>query len=232
MKPYLISLASYTKGVDQYLSSLKNLGDSVEWIDIEFLPYFPEYDGKKILPPVLYPGHLGRFIVLGQLIDSGLELALENWWIFTDTGDVRFQAPIPDLGTEDVIYVTPENIKHKDAEWWAQMARNDKSFEPLMELPVYNMGTVAMKGHRFYEFLCYLKEQSAGFKQNLTHYYDQPIFNFWLQRHMDKLRVKPEFMSCLFDNLGKTVTERDGQYFYSDQLISIVHANGGAQKPF
>lgn len=201
IKPYLLSLASYTPGCDNYIFTLPKLENSVEWINVDFKEY---------------PGNLFRFnhIPFDRLDDKRM-------MVFTDTGDVIFQKPIPEL--EAKIYVTPERANFDRTSWFNQLfERND--YHELDGTPIYNMGTWAMPVYKVKEMLNYIFSMSHTFKDEGG--CDQPLFNMWLRTQ--KFEEHPELMVCLFNNFETGDVVKENGIFLNKvgKPYSIVHANG------
>src|SRR5918911_1238269 len=135
-RPYLISCASRTDGVERYENTLKFLEGSVEPVTIWFDKY---------------PGHLYRFdVLLRKNLDQ------DRWWIFTDCVDVVFQAPIPDLDVcKHDILVCDEKQIHNNVFWRPYILRYPV-FSPLLPFTSYNVGCQAMRGYAFMHFVRYL----------------------------------------------------------------------------
>jgi hypothetical protein len=216
-------------GVEGYVASLKNLKDSVNWISVEYDPPLEvsEVDSLTNLIRIethrSYSGHLQRFT---DLLDK-LTTMENGWYIFTDTADVRFQAPIPNLKSVDKpIIAVSEGILHKEHSWWTGMIEEYPEFRPLLDEPVHNMGVVAMRGYMFLTFLNYLRNvNSAG---RYAHNCDQALYNLFLLEWKDEVAYHPSLMTCLFDNWSKgNVLKKDGLFVNREgEPYSIVHANG------
>jgi len=221
MKPLLISLTSNIPGVGHYIGSLKNLGDSVEPLMVTFAPEVPlstEY--RTIKAPVTYPGNLSRFKYFP--FD---EIADDQMVVFTDTSDVIFQCPLPELEM-DKIYVCPENALFDDHSWWKNFFERT-GYHGLDGKPIFNMGCWAMSGAKAKELIGFVNDSGAMF--GFDEYSDQPLFNLWLQNQV--CEVHPTLMTCLFDNLSTNNVSKSKKGFVNqkDELYSIVHANGGTE---
>lgn len=230
MKPVLLSSASFTEGVIGYLHSLQNLENSVRWFSVEYMPTYGDLakgrvaDYQRCYTQRGYPGNTERLLVLLDLINAKI-LELPEWVIFTDTADVRFQTPIPNLDKYKNIIAAPEHITHQSHSWWTNLIAQYPVFEPLLPEPVYNMGCLAMRKDTFKEFLDYLYVMNRNAK--LSPNCDQAVYNMFLMQHRDEIDEVPELMVSLFDNFGKTVHRKDGRFVTQDgKVISIVHANG------
>lgn len=223
-KPYAITSYSYTPGCDVYFSSLP---DSVEPVAFKFQEY---------------PGNTSRFQPLMKLAREN-QLDPDRYWIWTDTHDVFFQTDVPKLHDETPILVSSDGKAFKDVGFWA-----DKTPPILMDAEIYNVGTIAMKGHKFKEFLLFMEQRIIEFKnwrkrvndplfgpevtgKNLevffNNYADTMIYNLWL-RQEDLLFKNPRLFTCLaFDlELGNTKLV-DGRYVNrAGEPYAIVHLNG------
>lgn len=239
-KPYLISSASMSPGVEEYLSSMRNLKDSVKWISIEYDPALKvdnlDCISNFIRVPVSkpYEGHLQRFTeIFNYFIDPYLEREADAnaWWIFTDTSDVRFQTPIPDLGTfNKPIIAVSEGILHKEHPWWIDMIKRHPVFEPLLEEPVHNMGVVAMRGYEFMSFLLFLKEMQD--QAHFEHNCDQALYNLYLWKNKQSYGYHPTLMTCLYDNMSNgNVFKQEDVFVNKDSVpYAIIHANGNTKE--
>ena len=227
--PYLISLASYTSGVDRYLDSLKNLGNSAEWIPVVFDSatwphHLAETPSYRIDTP--YPGHLYRFEYIPQDLDP------DRWWIFTDTADVIFQKPIPDLdGLGIEIWTAPESETHRNNGIWKGIIGQFPQAEKLLDTPIYNMGTWAMRGQKALELVQYLQDNRASF--NCHPNSDQLMYNLWLtEQPTEIVGVHPTLMVCLYANLEKGFVRKENGVFVNEagQPFAITHANGNQKE--
>lgn len=233
-KPYLISLASSSSGVKRYLDSLKHLQDSVEWISVEFDPSFVIHDSiadhlssyRRRWPQCPYPGNLKRFDYFPDFLDDS------RWWIFTDTADVIFQAPVPDLEALGVeVLASCENELFADS--WAFRPIID-AFRPkldaLLDKPIYCMGTWAMKGRLAKDLVAYLQRRGPEFGNHP--FIDQPLFNLWLQEQ--DFSEHPDLFASLYKNydLGKATRDEDGRFLMEGRLVSIAHGNGNSKSLF
>lgn len=232
--PYLISLASWTPGVERYLGSLRNLENSVEWVDVRFKSEPGEYNPIFQFVPGIgvrncfvdgpYPGHLYRLDYIPDDLDP------KRWWIFTDTADVVFQAPIPDLEElGKTIYVAPENEVHRNNGYWAGLISEYPKADPLLDRPIYNMGCWAMRGTKALELVDYLRMH----RHDCGPAGDQPLYNLWLREQpADIVGVHSSLMVTLYANLEKGYCRRENGLFVNEQgePFSIVHANGSTKE--
>ncbi len=227
-KPYLISLASDSLGVERYLSSLWNLKDSVDWVNVEFKPYFSSglkrAVGRTISAGHQYPGHLFRWNYIPQDLDP------DRWWIFTDTADVIFQAPIPDLDeTGKKIIVAYEGISFAENGFWTGLIEHYPQFKNLLEQPVFNVGCWAMRGDEARDFIAYLK---ARRKEGMHQACEQLIYNQWLETKTPQIMGTHRNLMCtLYAGLERGFVHRDGGAFINQlgEPFSIVHANGNTK---
>jgi hypothetical protein len=228
-KPYLISLSSNVEGVDRYLASLKNLEDSVELVFVNFEPYIPKRElpiskVHRINTGWSWPGNLRRFNYIPK------ELMDENrWWIFTDTSDVIFQSPIPDLDKAGLNILISYEGERFDENWvWIPILKaQSPKLDMLLTRPISCMGTWAMKGYLAREMIAFLKEGS----RELPHIFnDQPIFNLWLddKRYVEHLGL----FATLYKNFytGMITKDEDGRFWQGRVLPAIVHGNGGSKE--
>lgn len=230
-KPYLVSSASNSEGVDRYIETLPKLRDSVYWLSIEYDPPLPVKDTdslssfKRINLNKPYQGHLQRFVDVA----NNTPIESNGWYIFTDTADVRFQAAIPDLSeVDEPIIAASESVEHKDNGFWTGLISKYPEFKPLLNTLIHNMGVVAMKGEMFSEFLNYLYDrQSMGIYH---HNCDQALYNMFLLKH--EYAYHPTLMTCLYDNWDKgNVKKENGLFVNKDgQPYSIIHANGNLKE--
>lgn len=226
-KPYLISLASFTPGVERYISSLKNLKDSVELVYVDFVKHLPiPIRGLSeviyLKQPNGYPGHHRRWEFIPKFLEE------DRWWIFTDTQDVIFQGPIPDLDSFGAdILVQYEGMTHEENGVWNQcITERWPSMSNLLPLPVYCCGVFATRGHMIREYQDYIK----GYKEEI---WDQIPFNQWIQ---DKsYKDCPELSAALFSNYysGKLIDgHKPGSFAWKETGVvpAIVHGNGSSKE--
>lgn len=229
-KPYLISLTSYGQGSDRYLASLPNLKDSVELIYVEFMPYTPTLifaastgvsNVHRVYQGISYPGASYRW----RHIPEDLDLA--RWWIFTDTWDVVFQAPIPDLdqfGAADVL-VQYEGETHAENGVWRPLIALSPEMSNLLPLPVFCAGTIAAKGHLMKDLIDYLRKANP---------------NIWDQLHFNQWLIGKNFKDCrelsvaLYKNyyLWNISKSQGGKFIWDQSRIvpAIVHGNGSGKE--
>ena len=229
-KPYLISLSSFTPGVERYLKTMGELQDSVEpvFVDLyphiptQFLCYFQDFNRYWYhCVPEAYPGNHSRM----KYIPANLEE--DRWWIFTDTHDVIFQSRIPDLDEYDVdVLLANEGENWEESGLWVNYLKKVKelgsAMDELNRTPIYNGGCFAMKGHIFKQYVNYLTNHEA-FKTG--QFSDQPLLNLFA------LKQKSSDCPALFMTIYKHMYNKNGScedgVFIRDGFIpSIVHGNG------
>lgn len=204
-----------------------SLPDSVEPITFEFQEY---------------PGNTSRFQPLMKLAREN-KLDPDRYWIWTDTHDVFFQTDIPELSQEYLLLPSSDGKKFRDIPFWA-----DKAPLSLMNSEVFNVGTIAMSGHKFKDFLLFMEKKILEYKywhreledplfgrevtsKNLevffNQYADTMIYNLWLQTQYTGWR-SPTLFTCLaFDlELGHTRLVDDVYVNRAGEPYSIVHLNG------
>ncbi len=225
MKPYLISLASYTEGVKRYLESLKNLENSVDWVSVEFEPYLPSL-AVFYRQPCPYPGNLYRFDYLPKNLDSN------RWWIFTDTADVIFQRPVPNLDQDAVeVWVAPESEIHGNNGVWRGFIERYPCAHRLLDQPIYNMGGWAMKGDKAAELVEYLKQNRAKF--NCHPNSDQVLYNLWLlDQPKEIIGVHPTLLVAMYANIEKGVVRKENGLWVNErgEPYCICHFNGSTKE--
>jgi hypothetical protein len=227
MKPYLISLTSEVEGLkENYINTLKNLEDSVEPIMVLFGDLVLEGEQCLYLDKVdvrhyhgtLYPGNLSRF----GYFPIDLE---DRMCIFTDSSDVIFQKPIPEL--EDKIYVSPEYDTWGKNNWWKQHLERFK-FNNLEGEPIYCMGTWAMPFKKVIELLMFMDKNKSRFDG--WEMSDQILFNWWLMN--EEFEVHPTLFASLYDGYDKNHVLKTDKGFVNtkDELFCITHANGNKKE--
>lgn len=233
-KPYLISLASYTPGVDRYLDTLEKLEDSVELVYVNFKPglpiksseiahTLPVTDLLLVDPMHNYPGHHHRWKYVPEDLDWS------RWCIFSDTQDVMFQGPIPNLDQFGADILTQaEGMTHEENSVWRHcLTQRWPQYGNLLKLPVYCCGTFAMRGHLLHEYKTYLKDYDPAV-------WDQIPFNEYIldKRHADC----PQLSAAIYNNfysgaLVKSLTEDGTQFWWSETGVrpAIIHGNGSSK---
>lgn len=209
MKPYLISVYSYTEGKKFYDQTLQNLKDSVEQVDIRMDKY---------------PGHLHRWDYIPSDLDR------RRVFIFTDTGDVLFQKPIPEL-SPDFVYVANEHILIGESSIWRMWIRRYPEFHVLDKEIDYNVGCWACGGYLMDEWVNFLKKTRTDKTRNVC---EQLIYNLWLHtpRIEPLIRDLPSFAVPIADSLRKGyVRLKEGLYVNNkSKPYSICHFNGNTKE--
>jgi hypothetical protein len=207
-RPYLISCASRTIGVERYEKTLKFLKDSVDPVTI----WFDQY-----------PGHLHRFDPLLRR-----DLDQKRWWIFTDCVDVIFQVPIPDLNkcNHDILVCDEKQI-HSNV-FWRPYIEQYPVFKPLLPFTSYNAGCQAMKGYVFVRFIQYIHRFRERLGPTIPQFLEQLIYNMWIQEHRYLIAEHPTLFTTLLLNMTQGYVEFSDGLFINPlrEPFSIVHANG------
>ncbi len=210
--PYLISIA--TKDVkDRYLKATENIKDTAElksvWLDT-------------------YPGHMHR---LDYILD--LDLDPSRWWIFTDTGDVSFQKPLPDFSQfEPGIIVCDEGTTHING-FWENYIEMYPMFKRLLSKKVYNCGIVAMPGYFFLEYITYFRNFRDNYlPKDIPQMLEQLIFNAFVQDHFKQSYEIEGLFAALCANYYLEIAVKDskGQWVNEDgEVFVVVHRNGATK---
>jgi len=214
-KPYLLTLASNTEGMDRFLDTLPE----VEHIAVQFLPYNPKLEGIKT--GVRFPGHFDKW----RFVPEGLDP--ERYIVFSDTSDVIFQGELPEFKYD--LYLAPETVDHQNTIWTGHID-NFPSLETLRHKEVINCGTFAMKVKHMYEYRDFIyefdKEGYGAWSQRL----EQIYFNMFVHSRPDLSKVYDRSLFCaLFANVYHGVKKVDGVWMDGDRVIKCVHANGGVE---
>jgi hypothetical protein len=224
MKPFLVSLTSDVDGIEQnYFRTIKNLKGSVNPIMVEFQPYPKEISGIntiKIDKP--YVGNLCRFDYFPKGFND------DDIIIFTDTSDVIFQCPIPEL--RDKIHLSFEYDYWGDNNWWKEYLERF-NFNELNGQPIYCMGTWAMSYKNVRSLLRFIKEHRNRFNDWSAS--DQILFNWWLKKKSNfKYANNPLLFGSIYDGYskGKIFRTKNGFVNENKELISIIHANGNRKE--
>jgi FkbM family methyltransferase len=209
-KPYLISIYSYTPGVDIHNKSLPKLGDSVEQVNVELKTY---------------PGHLFRWDFIPKELDR------ERIFIFTDTADVIFQKSIPSL-SPDYIYVANEGEIFKNNRFWRSIMRRNPQFDTLENETIYNVGTFACRGKIMDTWISFLQSSRSKVRMMVT---EQLLFNVWLRQPENYILLKelPDLFTSIYANMekGVTILNENNQFVNKNgDLYSVVHFNGSTKE--
>ncbi len=237
MRPYLITSTNDIPGKDRWVASLqRTLGDSVQPAIIMWEPHFAvpgDWIVRKM--PQRYPGNLARFL---PLLDMDLER--DRWFLFTDTADVLFQAPLPALDQgEAKVLVAGEGERHDENDFW-QPHLALPLFADLAAAPIYNAGTWAAVGHLFMHFVQSLSEMQEECRRHgwpVLQIYDQLIFNKWIQANrafcaeMDTLfcTLYANYTGPRFNGRGEARLEEGRFVNRCGAPYAIVHANGSTK---
>jgi len=223
-KPYLVTVASFTDGCKRFAKSLEHIKDQVEHIHISFepaIPYFPAW--KKYEEG--YCGNLKRFDYIPNLDEK-------RFIIFSDTDDVVFQRPFPDLERMNYeVYLANENVKHVDSFWKPYIERNTY-FEPLMQRNVYNGGLFAMRYYVFKKYMAFVKEFIKWIKPEDRGVADQLLFNlFFAKNPYYDVYAGLDVFCPLYRNIEiQSVYVKKGLFVLSDGHVPVaVHANGNTK---
>jgi hypothetical protein len=211
MKPYLLSISSFTPGAPRFLESLDNI--DVEHIAVQFQPITPGFP-SFIKHGIAYPGHIQKYAYVPRNLDP------ERYVVFTDTDDVIFQKELPELGEFD-LYLAAENVIHRGS-WWEPYINKHPEFEDLLDKPIYCSGTWAMKVKTLYELLDY--QQKIGIFDNLCQCY----FNSFIYSRPDLTRYEglDLFLSLHANIHNPEVTKEDGVWKYKGETVVCAHSNG------
>lgn len=202
-KVYIVSLCSYSYGVDDFIKTLPKLGKNVFWTSVNF---------------DIYPGNLRRFDYFPTTFKD------DDMVMFTDTSDVIFQRELPEI--ENKIYVSGELDYWGEKNWWKDKLEAH-NFTELDGSEIYCMGTWMMPYKEVKDMLAFMKENEKRF--NSTYYSDQILFNWWL-KDKDYVDDKTLF-GTLYSSLYKDKIKKENNQFFTDkgELISIIHANGNSK---
>lgn len=211
MKPYLLTLASYTPGIKRFLKSLQNI--NVEHLAVQFEPKadvksYESYD-------FAYPGHINKY----NFVPKGLNP--NRYLIYSDTDDVIFQRELPEFEADMIL--AKENVKFKYTIYHDTIKRH-KEFEGMMESEAYNSGLYAMKVPIFYDWVGYLLDFPVKTKLN------QLIFNKFINQRDYSISDNLECFCPLFANIHHSVDKKNGLWVVNKKLISGIHANGWTKR--
>lgn len=211
MKPYLISIYSYTEGCKNYERTFPRLGDSVEKVDCHLDSY---------------PGHLHRWDKMPKDLDRN------RVFIFTDTADVVFQKPFPKLDPQKV-YVANEGETLGQSSVWRALMRRYTEYAVLANEVDYNVGTFACGGHLMDNFIEFLKVQRKGKRYRSV---EQLIFNLWLRRPDIKPRITevPDLFCSVYANFQNSLASlKDGKVVnQKGEVFTAVHFNGSMKEKY
>lgn len=207
---YLVTVASLTPGATElYDQTVANLGDSVTFVPIRLINW---------------PGGLLKLMAIP--VETFPE---DSWVILTDTSDVIFQRPIPNLDSFGYsVLVCDEGLTYSESEFWLPIV-NGLGLTDMLEKPVYNM-MLAAKAYYFKEFVDMIAYhyRHGMFGSNPYSFLDQLMLCRWVY---DKpYGVAPNFMTSLFKNVELGLVKKDdesGLWVSPDNTpYCIVHANG------
>jgi len=224
-KPYLVTVASKTPGVERFAASLKHIENQVDHISIQFQPPIEQFRPYKV-HDTAYCGNLKRFEYIPALDDN-------RFVIFSDTDDVIFQRPLPDLERMNYeVYLGNENVKHKDSFWKGFIERNPY-FEPCSNQTVYNAGLFAMRGRVFKQLQKFMKD-NIQFVVDLADHgsCDQMLFNlFFLKNPYFDIYKGPDIFCPLYNNIElRIIKTRKGLFYLNDGHVPVaVHGNGNTK---
>ena len=209
-KPYLIQLYTRTPGCINYERTFPLVADSV-----------------RPLPIVLrsYRGHLHRWDHMPMTLG-------DNMCIFTDSADVIFQKPFPQLDSTK-IYVSNEGVNFQDSGIWRGLIRRYPQFEPMLPEIIYNVGTFACNGNLMKSWCDYLFSVRGKCRR---HSLEQLWFNEWLRLPEIKplITEHPDLFAVMYANIkvGKAFI-KDGKVVNKDGvLFSACHFNGGTKDDY
>lgn len=210
-KPYLISIASKTPNYGRYLRTRKIVEPSAQVIEVVFRDE--------------YPGHLRRwnYVPPRSLADPAV------WVIFTDTEDVVFQAPFPNLdATGKEILVADEGVTHRESDFWKGFLEPYEDLrDALWNERVYNVGCFAMKAKHLADWIAFVKDNRSRFPGLSVA--EQPLFNLWLKTRAPEIwGVHPYLFTTLYANLEKGNVMVIDRVFVNreEDPYCVVHANG------
>lgn len=224
-KPYLITVASRTAGVDRFAKSLIHIEKQIDHISIQFQPPIELFRPYKVYDEV-YCGNLKRFDYIPNIDDN-------RFVIFSDTDDVVFQRPLPDFERMNYeVYLGNENVKHGESFWKGFIERNPY-FQVCSNQTVYNAGLFAMRGRVFKAFLKFIKAniQFVENKEDLGQC-DQMLFNlFFLKNPYYDIYKGLDIFCPLYRNLElKTVKVKKGLFVLNDGHVPVaIHGNGNTK---
>lgn len=202
MKPCLINVYSPRFEDERFFESIKPFSDSF-YHQVVYLPH--------------YPGNLERFLLIPEITND------KCWYIFTDTSDVIMQGMIPDLSkVKGSIIVANEGEVHANSYWKPYC---NSEFKSLLDKPIYNAGSFAMRGKLLKEFIALAHKYASEHHNDNV---DQLIFNLFCQKH-ETLRVEhPSLFTTLYANMDKGTITKVGNLWVNTNLqpFTFAHANG------
>lgn len=252
MKPLLITASSYTKNAERFIKSIIPLYDDINYLSIEFTPYYPaEIGGGKWIERFElgmrvkymnrpYPGNIGRFLAIKDIIYKfKYDTNPGQWVIFSDTDDVIFQTKLPEFEAGKQIYSCSEGVTFGDSSFWKPILKKYVSARPLTEKIIHNAGCFAMRMRYFMSFLDFVDKYSKtnrATKKEGT--FDQIMYNLWLNEQPPLIRgVHSYFMGCLYDGLNngtiiKGEDKKGNRVFTNSEKIPycLIHGNGSTKK--
>jgi FkbM family methyltransferase len=203
-KPYLIELYTRTPGCANYERTFPIVSDSV-----------------RHLPIVLrtYRGHLHRWDHMPMTLG-------DTMCIFTDSADVIFQKPFPELDPK-LIYVSNEGKTFQENSVWRSLIRRYTQFQPMLPEIIYNVGSFACSGKLMKSWCEYLFSVRGKCRQNSI---EQLWFNVWLRLPENKplMTEMPGLFAALYGNVETgTAILKDNQFVTPDGIpYTVVHFNG------
>lgn len=208
-KPYLLSIYSYTPGCANYERTLPMLADSAERIDCRLQRY---------------PGHLYRWDLIPKNLDRN------RVFIFTDSSDVIFQKPFPEL-PPDKIYVANEGETFGQNVIWRRLIRKYPQFSNTTNVTNYNVGSFACRGEIMDKFVKFLQENRNNSRRMSL---EQLWFNVWLRTPeiWPMVTEIPDLFCPVYANIKHGLaTVKDNKLVNKDgNIFTVVHFNGSMKK--
>lgn len=202
-----------------------------------------------------YSGNTGRHRDLRKVL-AEVKPDSNDWIIFTDVHDVRFQADIKLPDDLDIVFA-PEGKNFGEIDFWSS-----RYPDAVWNSQAYNAGTFAMRYYILEEFWDYLENEWQRFRQwyvkavpitgdvypfnspqlntkikdvigrEFNGYADTYYFNEFITTTKYRVGTSPTLFACYAFNyeLGNLVV-RDGKTYTKDgHLVSVVHYNGNSKK--